>query len=121
MRGGTLAGFPEPLRGIPVRERPLTPSPPPILPPSLAHRGRNPIRKGRGWKWQELSNVYKPGFRPCRSPLSPPPASQCNGSPSRPSSAALRSLATATRPRRGVPRRELLVLVAERAKKGVGR
>lgn len=73
MRGGTLAGFPEPLRGIPVRERPLTPSPPPILPPSLAHRGRNPIRKGRGWKWQELSNVYKPGFRPCRSPLSPPP------------------------------------------------
>lgn len=79
MRGGTLAGFPEPLRGIPVRERPLTPSPPPILPPSLAHRGRNPIRKGRGWKWQELSNVYKPGFRPCRSPLSPPPRASATG------------------------------------------
>lgn len=62
-----------------------------------------------------------PVFGPVDPRSAPPPASQCNGSPSRPSSAALRSLATATRPRRGVPRRELLVLVAERAKKGVGR
>ena len=54
-------------------------------------------------------------------PAQPPPREPVQREPFTPLLGRAPFLGDCTRPRRGVPRRELLVLVAERAKKGVGR
>lgn len=83
----------------PAFRHPLTPPKREADPPNEGMR--RPGRKMRGRTWQELSNVYTPGFRPALLLAAPPkrPARQRFFQPL--SWAALRSLMTARGPRQG--------------------